>query len=492
MIASIGTALTAPVSSTPASPAAIAGQASGGAFDFAAMIANIAAPADQPAAATIATADAQPLPPALFGGDSSLFSLSGTDAAVAGDESIAAADADDETMADPAAIAMALMPGLVSIEPLPAKPVVKNGGASAEGFEGDRLDGALFARGAGDSVAFDRSGMLRKGGTRVFEAPEEPTGHEAAPVPALGANGSEADQSVPAPEQTSAGPTASAALAAAAARRSPVSDAMTRAFERTVRETTGGAGERTNIAEPKTANTTRISDAVNEAGARLSGTTPNTQNPAAEPAAPQTTANALQSFAQGSAATNDGSGAGTSRGDRFTDPQAAVEPARPEHRETTTRTVDVHVNPTPGHVKIDAPVVSAGTPAAIPDETMTQIVQQVRLQWRGGIGDARIMLDPEYLGGVNISLRVEGGAVTATVNADSAAVRNWMESNEGLLRQGLAEHGLTLERLVIAGEKADTPRDARDSNERGRDEQPRRERRQQRQQQPTELFEITV
>src|SRR5262245_15083976 len=100
MIPSIGAALTAPVSSTPAASPAAAGQPSGGAFDFAAMIANIAAQADQPAGATIANADAQPLAAGLLGGDSSLFAISGTDAAAAGDEPCAVADADVKTTID--------------------------------------------------------------------------------------------------------------------------------------------------------------------------------------------------------------------------------------------------------------------------------------------------------------------------------------------------------------------------------------------------------
>jgi len=96
--------------------------------------------------------------------------------------------------------------------------------------------------------------------------------------------------------------------------------------------------------------------------------------------------------------------------------------------------------------------------ATIPDDgdLRRQIVQAVKLQWRDGVGDARLTLQPDYLGDLTISLRVEqGGGVTAHLNADSADVRAWMSANEPSLRQGLAEHGLTLDRLIVSEEPAD-------------------------------------
>jgi flagellar hook-length control protein FliK len=79
-----------------------------------------------------------------------------------------------------------------------------------------------------------------------------------------------------------------------------------------------------------------------------------------------------------------------------------------------------------------------------------QIVQGVRLQWQDGVGDAKITLQPDYLGEVSVSLRVSDGGVTATLHADSAAVRSWIEANEPALRQALADQGLTLHKLTVA------------------------------------------
>jgi flagellar hook-length control protein FliK len=95
--------------------------------------------------------------------------------------------------------------------------------------------------------------------------------------------------------------------------------------------------------------------------------------------------------------------------------------------------------------------------AAIPDDTdvRRQIVQAVRLQWRDGVGDARLTLQPEHLGDVTIALRVAQGGVSIHVSAETPEVRAWMNANELSLRQGLAQHGLTLDRLIVSDEPAD-------------------------------------
>src|SRR5262249_38267617 len=47
------------------------------------------------------------------------------------------------------------------------------------------------------------------------------------------------------------------------------------------------------------------------------------------------------------------------------------------------------------------------------DDLMSSIVQSMRLQVREGVGTAVLHLEPEYLGAVSISVRVENGVVTA-------------------------------------------------------------------------------
>jgi len=134
----------------------------------------------------------------------------------------------------------------------------------------------------------------------------------------------------------------------------------------------------------------------------------------------------------------------------------------------------------------------AATQAAAPGapvrdaDMLQQFVQTMRVQFRDGIGDAVLRLRPEHLGEVSISLRVENGSVAATVNADTAAVRQWLESNQASLRQSLSEQGLHLDRFVVQ----------RDPEERqSREEQPSRQQQQRRRRNAnadTPRFEITV
>jgi DNA segregation ATPase FtsK/SpoIIIE, S-DNA-T family len=81
-----------------------------------------------------------------------------------------------------------------------------------------------------------------------------------------------------------------------------------------------------------------------------------------------------------------------------------------------------------------------------------QIVQAMKLQWNDTGGDARIRLQPDYLGELTVSIRVEQGGVTASLSSDTPVVREWIESHATLLRQGLADHGLQLDRLTVADE----------------------------------------
>jgi len=55
--------------------------------------------------------------------------------------------------------------------------------------------------------------------------------------------------------------------------------------------------------------------------------------------------------------------------------------------------------------------------------SVPQVVKAIRLQWKQGLGEARIRLEPEHLGEVRVSLRVQAGAVTAVVTAENPTVQ---------------------------------------------------------------------
>lgn len=125
-----------------------------------------------------------------------------------------------------------------------------------------------------------------------------------------------------------------------------------------------------------------------------------------------------------------------------------------------------------------APTAIGTLEGVVGEDLRDQIVQGLKVQWHGTHGDARIRLQPQYLGELTVSLRIEQGAVSAELAASSPEVRQWIEANEALLRQGLAQQDLRLERLVVA--KDDPPASQKREQEaepRDRQEPKRRSRR---------------
>ncbi|HLG55863.1 MAG TPA: flagellar hook-length control protein FliK [Vicinamibacterales bacterium] len=126
-------------------------------------------------------------------------------------------------------------------------------------------------------------------------------------------------------------------------------------------------------------------------------------------------------------------------------------------------------------------------PGSIPErDVVAQLVHSMRLQFRDGIGEAIVKLKPEHLGSVQVSLRIENGAVRATVQAEMPAVRQWLESQQETLKNSLADQGLRLERFVVEpdGERREAQRDA----ERQRQQRRRHHRREGSADQP--VFEV--
>ena len=99
-----------------------------------------------------------------------------------------------------------------------------------------------------------------------------------------------------------------------------------------------------------------------------------------------------------------------------------------------------------------------------------RLVQSMRVLVRDGISEAVVRLRPEHLGEVSISLRLDGRSVSAVVRADTAGVREWLQSQHDVLRQGLALQGLDLEKLDVE------PDDRRRGAGHQDPEEPRRER----------------
>lgn len=145
------------------------------------------------------------------------------------------------------------------------------------------------------------------------------------------------------------------------------------------------------------------------------------------------------------------------------------------------------VTPAPAFTSL---VNASATSDALPAETTTQIVQSIRLQMLRDGGEAHIRLDPRQFGDMTVRVKVEQGQVVARVEADAPVVREWLQSNQHVLRQSLAGQQLTLDRLEVHEPPvlADRGRRDGDTGQGGQQDQGRQHRRQR--QQTSELFEV--
>ncbi|MCC6163556.1 MAG: flagellar hook-length control protein FliK [Acidobacteria bacterium] len=106
--------------------------------------------------------------------------------------------------------------------------------------------------------------------------------------------------------------------------------------------------------------------------------------------------------------------------------------------------------PAPPMGRMIAVVPPVVVPGASAEHVVDQVVTAVRMQWRDGIGEAKLQLRPDAIGTVTVALRVEAGAVTAVVRAESAQVQEWILKNQESLRQQLEASGLHLDGLVVS------------------------------------------
>jgi flagellar hook-length control protein FliK len=127
-------------------------------------------------------------------------------------------------------------------------------------------------------------------------------------------------------------------------------------------------------------------------------------------------------------------------------------------------------------------VATADAASAVVD----QVVKSMRVQWKNGVGEARIQLRPEHLGPVDISIKVDGGSITAVVRAESSQVQEWILSHQQSLRQQLEAAGLRLDALVVSPDA---------ERRHGREEAEARQHTAHRRRRPageTPIFEVTV
>lgn len=135
---------------------------------------------------------------------------------------------------------------------------------------------------------------------------------------------------------------------------------------------------------------------------------------------------------------------------------------------------------------VDVQAPEASEAPAQPADVLNQLLQAFRVQIRDGGGDAVLRLNPKELGEVSISLRVENGAVSATITTEVDSVGDWIENQESVLRDGLEDVGLRLERFVVERDgRQQQQQEQRDPSARAQAARRRREA-------ASSTFEITV
>jgi flagellar hook-length control protein FliK len=143
-----------------------------------------------------------------------------------------------------------------------------------------------------------------------------------------------------------------------------------------------------------------------------------------------------------------------------------------------------------------AMTLAAGAPVTmeqvIETQVPPQIVHSIRMQALDGGGEAIVRLNPDYLGEVVVAVKVEQGAVTAALQAETPAVRQWVERNENILRQALAEQGLQLDRLTVTEKAAETEPEHESGQQQQREDAPKQQSRRRRPQAQDATFEVTV
>ena len=92
------------------------------------------------------------------------------------------------------------------------------------------------------------------------------------------------------------------------------------------------------------------------------------------------------------------------------------------------------------------------------DEQGAQIVRSMRLQWRGANGEATLRLQPDHLGNVFVSVKVEQGTVSATVRAETPAAQQWIQQHQQQLRDALDAQGLRVGQFHVTSNPDDRPR----------------------------------
>ncbi|MCR4400093.1 MAG: flagellar hook-length control protein FliK, partial [Syntrophomonadaceae bacterium] len=96
-----------------------------------------------------------------------------------------------------------------------------------------------------------------------------------------------------------------------------------------------------------------------------------------------------------------------------------------------------------------AAAAQAAQPAADPQALLDQLVQRFAVMVRGGLAEMKMVLKPDVLGKLAISIQVEDDLVTARFTAESHRVKHLLEAGLPQLKAALEAGGIKLDRAEV-------------------------------------------
>ena len=130
-------------------------------------------------------------------------------------------------------------------------------------------------------------------------------------------------------------------------------------------------------------------------------------------------------------------------------------------------------------------------PIAGEHEVVPQLVRAMHAQFRAGVGEARIRLNPEHLGEVRVAITIDGDRVSALLQVERPEVQRAIESQSDSLRSGLAAQGFTLEHLSVSRDDRARHPGSDDLEHRGRNPDQRMPQRRSKKRPYDEVFDVS-
>lgn len=85
-------------------------------------------------------------------------------------------------------------------------------------------------------------------------------------------------------------------------------------------------------------------------------------------------------------------------------------------------------------------------------QIVRQVIEQIQINAREDVTSMEIMLTPEELGKVNLSVTAKNGTVTAQITTDTLAAKEAIEAQINVLRESLNEQGIKIEAVEVTVE----------------------------------------